>query len=426
MRRLKGKRQQGIGLLLALAFMAVALPLVTGALALASSLSIDSGVKERILKRQYSLLGASQHSFYRLAYEVGYVEGLLTGMADTYTIELNGETITVNVTKVTDGAGAPPNPKSDNARRLQAYKAVIPTAASPGVLTTFAYTITVRNQDDEAEQVTKIHDALPPGFTYVAGSTSGVTTNNPAISTHDDGFGVYKELVWNLAPLHITLQPGEQVMLTFQAQATPVQGNYCNKAWAEPGGELTSTGLTARITVGLPASTLCPGEVATVQKAVQPSIAAGGVQTTFTYTVTLNNIGTQGLSLSKLRDSLPPGFLYVAGSTSGNLTTANPNTTMQQGRQRLDWNFSPEYTLGAGQARTLSFQARAQVAAGYYWNEVWATFDELDYSVYTWPTAMVRVMGVAKTSVTDGEYTADSEVWVEAGDYAVAYWSITR
>ncbi|MBI4340322.1 MAG: DUF11 domain-containing protein [Chloroflexi bacterium] len=420
------RSEKGIALVAVLAFMVLALPLVMAALAFASTLSLDSGVKTRILKRQYALLGASQHAIYRVAYEPGYMDGLEAGVPAIYSLDLNGETVTVTIEKMVDPPEAPPPPNTDSSRRLQTYKEVTPTSASPGVYTVFTYTIIVRNQDDEPEKVTKVHDGLPPGFTYLAGSTTGETTNDPAITTHDDGSGVYQELVWNLSPLHITLQPGQQATVAFQAGATPVQGNYCNRAWAEPGDDLTSTGLTARIAVGSPSAALCPGEAATVTKTVQPRVVAGGVPTTFTYAIAINNIGTQDVGVSQIRDLLPLNFSYATGSTAGDITTADPTTMLFQGSQRLDWNFSPSVMVLAGQARTLAFHAQAQVDPGDYWNQAWVTFDELDYSVYTWPTALVRVMGVVKSSVTDGEATADSEVWVGSDAYSLAWWNLRR
>ncbi len=419
--------QRGIALIMVLAFLAVAAPVITGALALSSNLSLDSGVKERILKRQYALLGASQDAIYRLAYQPGYLESLQTGVPTSYSITLNGEALTVTVTSIVAPLSSPPPPPmADNARRLQAYKFVTPTVASPGVLTTFTYSVIVRNQDDDQEQVTHINDHLPPGFSYVAGSSSGVTTNNPNVNDHHDGDGEsYQELDWNLSSLHIVLQPGEQVALEFQTQATLMQGNYCNEAWAEPGAEKTSSGLTARITVGSPLNGLCPGEAMRLTKTVDPATAAGGVLTTFTYTIAMKNTGTEELYVSKLVDLLPVDFTYVSGSTSGDVAQSDPSTMVQQGSQQLTWNLNPDVLVAPGATKTLTFRATGTLAPGDYWNQVWASVDELQHPVYTWPTAMVHVMGVAKSSVTGGKGIAYTELWVAPSEYVVTNWSMT-
>ncbi len=51
------RRQDGSGLVLLLAFMMLAVPIVTASLGLASTLSVDARVKTSILKGQYSSLG---------------------------------------------------------------------------------------------------------------------------------------------------------------------------------------------------------------------------------------------------------------------------------------------------------------------------------------------------------------------------------
>lgn len=427
-RQKRGER--GIALMMVLAFMAVSVPLVTGALALASNLSIDSGVKERIAQRQYSLFGASQHAIYKLVYEEGYLDGLEEGVEYSYAVELNGQTLTVTVMKLVSPAGEPFPPPAYSNRRLRTLKEVVdaPATVNPGEPATFTYSIVVENADDQAEDVRKVHDALPPGFSYVPGTTSGVTTNNPEITTFTGGDGqTYEKLVWNLAPLKINLLPGESITLDFSAEATLEEGNYCNEAWAEPGDELTSTGLTAKITVGTPPTTLCPGEAATVTKAVSPAVAAGGSAHTYTYTIDITNIGEETLHMSNVRELLPVGFFYVEGSaTLEGSSLDDPVAVMHLGRQRLDWAFAPSYTVGPGAELTLVFQASANVDPGEYWNDVLVTFEELDYEVYTWPTALVLVMGVASTSVTDGQGTAKGEVWLGSGMWGLAKWYLTR
>ena len=61
---------------------------------------------------------------------------------------------------------------------------------------------------------------------------------------------------------------------------------------------------------------------------------------TFTYTITIENTGTDHLHPTQVRDLLPVGFTYVPGTTSGDITVADPATTLFQGRQRLTWDFS--------------------------------------------------------------------------------------
>ena len=180
-------RQRGAIMVIVLAFIALAVPLVTGALGLASTLSIDSRIKTRLAKGQYSTIAGNQHAIYRIFYESGYTEGLTEGVEDNYVIDINGEQITVSVLKLSDPVNDPPPPDADSSRKFQTVKIVVPASASPNVQTTFTYTVTVENRDSEPEKLNKVHDRLEPGFAYVAGTTSGVTTGDPSIAVLDDG-----------------------------------------------------------------------------------------------------------------------------------------------------------------------------------------------------------------------------------------------
>ena len=254
------------------------------------------------------------------------------------------------------------------------------------------------------------------GFEYVAGSTRGVTTAEPDVTVleSEPGGPTYQELMWNLTSLKLKLAPGESRSLTFDAEVSVATGNYCNRAWVDPGGKKTSSGPTAKIVVGNPEGTVCPGEAATVSKSVDPDVAPGNTATTYTYTIEIQNIGTEALNMSQVRDLLPEGFAYVPGSTSGDVTIADPTTTMHQGSERLDWSFDPSFLVPSGDTRTIVFLADATAEPGDFWNQVWVTFDEFVDKLYSWPTAPVTVMGVFETAATDGQATVDSELWIGA------------
>ncbi len=405
-------------MLMVFAFIALAVPLLSAALGLASTMSIDSGVKNRITKSQYAVIGGNQHAIYRLFYEAGYAESLTEGVEDSYSVTVAGEQITVSVTKLSNPNSNPPPPNADNSRRLQTLKSVEPTTAAPSTPTTFTYTITVENRDDKQVNLNKIHDRLPTGFSYVGGST----TDDPTIVMETADGNSYEKLTWDLGSLNIKLQPQESETLLFDAQATVAEGTYCNEAWADPGGEKTGTGKAAQITVGSPPSGLCAGDAVRTSKSVYPDSAPGNTQTAYTYTISIENIGTGDLNLERIRDLLPEGFLYVTGTTTGDITNADPNATMHQGRHRLDWDFAPTKQLPAGQTWLHVFDADATAAPGEFWNEVWLTFDEFSYTIYTWPTAVINVMAVFETSATDGERTVSSEVWVGADSYFISQW----
>ena len=129
------RRQEGSGLILLLAFIVLAVPIVTASLGLASTLSVDSRVKTAILKGQYSSLGGYEHALYRLVHPPnnGYVQSLQPGVADTYTLTVNGNETTVSLLMLTQPPGDVPPPSADSERGLRTFVTVDPaTAASTG------------------------------------------------------------------------------------------------------------------------------------------------------------------------------------------------------------------------------------------------------------------------------------------------------
>ena len=99
---------------------------------------------------------------------------------------------------------------------------------------------------------------------------------------------------------------------------------------------------------------------------------------------------------------------------------------IQQGSQRLDWNFSPDYQIPPGETRTLTFDATASVPPGDYFNEVWLTIAEFTDTIYTWPTALIKIMSAAETSAESGGLSAIGEVWANDGSYVTSKWQIYR
>lgn len=403
---------------LVLAFVFLAVPLVTASLSLAGILSIDSRVKTRITKSQYSAIGASQHAIYRLLYEPGYADGLTTDVPDSYSVTLNGSAVAVAVVKSSAGASAQQFSPAEPSGTFRTYKGVTPSTAPPATPTTFSYVITMDNLSDSAKRVTKVHDELPAGFSYVPGSTSGVTFDEPTV--------VGQQLTWDLGSIQVEVQSGQSVSLAFQAGASLTDGTYCNEAWVEPGGTQTSSGKTAPVLVGAAQAGLCGGAVAIVTKTVSPALVAPNTDTNYSYTISIENGGTLDLNVSNVEDRLPPGFLYVPGSTTGDLTADDPSITLWQGRQRLQWGFTPQQSIPPGETRTLAFYAGAAVGPGDYWNEVWVTFDELPDPVYTWPTALVEVMSMFRVTATDGETETYAELWLGSATHVFNDWEIAR
>jgi uncharacterized repeat protein (TIGR01451 family) len=117
------------------------------------------------------------------------------------------------------------------------------------------------------------------------------------------------------------------------------------------------------------------------------SVGAGG---TDGYTITATNPNAGAVTLSTLVDTLPAGFTYVPGSTTG-ATTANPSIAGQ------DLTWSNISVPGNGTA-SLHFSVTASSTAGTYTNEASAT--ATDFTVApTGPTAPVTVTSVSSPLV---------------------------
>lgn len=251
---------------------------------------------------------------------------------------------------------------------LNIAKTVDKTDVLPG--DTVRYTITLTNTSGPAIPVTQVTDTLPAGFTYVTGTTTGLTTNNPA--------GTTGTITWDGA---WTLPANGTLTLSFDATASSVDGTYTNSA------SFTPTGYPVRTVTGT-----APVKVRhlTITKSVTPSsVVAGG---TVTYTMTLSNTGTTAVPVTRVTDTLPAGFSYDAGTATG-LTTADPSISGQV----LTWNGA--WSIPAGGTLTLSFDSTASSVDGTYDNS--CSFTPTGYPVrtsgFTAPVTVIH-LSIAKSA----------------------------
>jgi uncharacterized repeat protein (TIGR01451 family) len=120
---------------------------------------------------------------------------------------------------------------------LSTTKTADSSTVSPGG--SDGYTITIHNPNASAVVVNSITDTLPAGFAYVANSTTGATTANPAISG--------QTLTWSGA---FSVAAGGNVSLHFNVTASSTPGTYFNNAGGDAGAvAVAPTGDTAPITV---------------------------------------------------------------------------------------------------------------------------------------------------------------------------------
>ena len=419
------RREYGQAMILVLAFMVLSVPLITSALSLASTLSIDSRSKTRILKSHYTTLGAEQYALYVL---------LEQEAAFTSSTTLNGTTVTTTVELLDSLPGPLPFIASaDSNRRLFTLKSASPTSVSPSATTT--YTITLDNRDDSSVNPNQIRDEMPTGFSYIPGSTvmtgptgSVISTADPTTTTESTATAstsTLELLNWDIPP-GTTLEVDEALTIEFVATVASTDGVYCNEAYALPGGRVTSSGKTAKVTVGSTTETNCEGAVMSASKTVIPTVVTSATTTQYTYTIEMVNEGTDTLKMSYILDNtcvgvdIPCEFEYVSDSsvsTGVSMTGGQLNPATNVNQQTIKWPFPGVNgkSFPIDTTWTLEFQAEATLARGQYPNETGLRLKvgQLPDQT-TWPTALVTVVDVFQIIVTDGETTYTCTVWLGA------------
>ncbi len=239
-------------LALVLAAMAVGTLVIGPFLNQASTTLLTSRDHGQAIIRQYSADAGVEHATWRLKYEPGFAGSLtLANPTVNYPVTVNNSSVNIDVTlvQVEFPPQPQPPPEGPEADRLQVSKSVAPESPPAGQLTTFTYTVSVKNVDTSTIKLANVRDLLPAGFSYVPGSSSGITTANPVIEL----VAGQQELKWIFSPPRPSISAGGTRALDFQATATPQVDFYWNEAWvelAETGIGIVGTGSTAPVRGG--------------------------------------------------------------------------------------------------------------------------------------------------------------------------------
>ncbi len=359
--------QRGQAMILALAFMALAVPIVSSALILSTTLARDARIKTDLLKDQYCTIGAQQTALHLLN---------LALLETTTTFVCNSDIITTTIAKIVE---PPTTIRTTPQGRLETTKQVDPTVQASSTAVT--YTLTVTNTKTEAVEPTLIVDLLPLGFKYVSSTTSmkdgaatEISTADPVVSGPVDN----RVLTWAV-PGSTSLAEGAALTVTFDAVTGLSDGVYCNEAYAEPGGKDVTSGKTAKVTVGSPASGSCKGAAVSISKDVSPEIVFGNTTTTYTYTIEVENEGTEKVSVSELRDTLNGELTYQVNTASSSpVVLGEPayNTTTNV----LTWDLLPNgLTLATSTKWVITFDVRGTLDRGFYPNSVDIVYSRVDW-----------------------------------------------
>jgi len=458
--RLNGSKEKGgIAILTALGFLLFSIPLITGSLKLAQNTSIDARVKTDIVHRHYCGLAVQEYLSYLLLDNTRWTTWLTnnvdpsdpSGTTSTETVNPCGEDITVTVTQqptlpsgsTNDPIGNPlftiPPISSYSNRDFQTFKTVSDSNPTGGDSVT--YTLTITNRSDSATTLNEIEETLPAEFSYdCTGPADQLTLPGTAaqdILPDNAPCPVGSNIQWDMPP-GTTIQSGETVTLTFTAETSVIDGTYCNEIQVTPGGNKTRSGQTAIVQIG-PDPGLCPGEAVLVTKTVDSaSLVSTDTNTnpyTYTfgidYTITVDNIGADDLTISGIIDLLPVGFSYVSMNLAGGITGAPSqlHQVAQVDRQRVTWALNPDVPLTSGTSKTLKFTTTASVTQGNYWSDVLVDFGGGSFAEdrYTWPTALVSVKDVYDVTAVDADGNAlviALQVWIGDQNGVINTWNL--
>ena len=323
------------------------------------------------------------------------------------------ETVAVTITKAYPEGYTEPVYANVPPKSVSMSKTVTPDSVNPGgVDTTFTYTISTENLGKVLWHMERMSDLLPLYLSYVPGSSSGMTTDDPVITTNGNQEYIY----WDFSPVE-KFTPGEIRTQTFQASGTLYQGTHFNEASGlfNSGVRCRGTGPVAPITITNgptpPAPPAATARSIEISKTVTPQFALANSETVFTYTVTVDNTGTETLNVKRIYDITPAFLTYQLGTTTGDITD-NPSINKSNDNEELRWTIpSEDKAIDPGETWVFSFQTKGALPEGIYYNIAWLALDEdPPKCVPTGDEAPIEFSGHFDISVTYGGETINVRI----------------
>ena len=229
-----------------------------------------------------------------------------------------GETVTVTYVDAVTATGAQNVLRTDTLVITPPVIFLTKTTTTPSVASGgyVAYTITITNASCGPGKLTSIKDVLPSGFSYVTGSTKGLTTSDPAI--------VSQQLTWSG---QWTIPALGSLSLGFNVRAGTSVGTFYNNA-SVTGTNFpqASTGDTAPVAVIAP--------LLEIKKIVDKANAKPGEE--LVYAIHYHNMGSDTAHDIVITDAIPAFTTLIAhtlriGPADGNYNTATVLTDANDG-----------------------------------------------------------------------------------------------
>ena len=276
------QRQKGQALILVLILLAV------GGLLIPPALNLSfTGLKSRMaqhtsLMEYYATDGAQEYSLWLLR-DPQFVADLINsdeGEVGPFYIVLNRVQAEYSITwQAAEDAAPSGAPLTDNRYRITVV--VTPdNVPMPDTYQAFTYSITLQYMHPEVptEPLAQLEVTVPPRFTYVDGSVSGLAGLEPK---RTGAFGAGYTYTWDFDPA-ISFDYWEKRTMGFVAYATPSEDTYYTEVNVRTSTPRGSTGPTAPIIVGNPPETGIPRlAVTTVSEPVSTSATKSTVGAVF-------------------------------------------------------------------------------------------------------------------------------------------------
>lgn len=398
-----------------LVLMVMAAPVAVASARVTSSLAASSRVYERLLSERYAASAGMEATFYRLLRDPAFDDLTVEYPTKQFSVLSDGRQVDVTLTKIFSGDGL-------EGQGLDIDKTVSPTSAPAGVPTTYTYTIKLKNIGSDVSHIKRVRDMLGPGFTYVPGSVSGLTTDEPNVSTvnadpssasltmylnTDPGAPYPWEKIRGSAAAQASYTPAEEVWETlpeFWEASFPAAGQVSSGNWKQTVWWNTADNdnrwrwRLERVRGGVATELWTSGD----RKITPRNTWVDSVVSHSGPAVDVEAGDYLRLRLEVQSDEDQPAerrFDYRwGGAALYNSRTERPGfvqASCEPEYTRLTWVTEPSVPVQPMEEMVLRFQATATKPDGMFYNQAWARYDpwwgDAETEVYTPPTAAVTV-----------------------------------